>query len=77
MIETLAIIFAALPVSGFFATWIPFSTLATLIAGLNEIINKPELFTNFLNGLITDPELQPETLIEGFKETLQHVLEMQ
>ena len=88
MVETLAIIMAALPVAGFFATWIPFSAIATLIAGLNEIVNKPELLTNLINGLITDPELQPgvligglfeeapELLIEAFKESFQIILGM-
>ena len=76
MVETLAIIMAALPVAGIFATWIPFSAIATLIAGLHEIAIKPELFTQFINDLFTDPELQPEALFEGFKEALQYVLGM-
>lgn len=77
MVETLAIIMSALPVAGFFATWIPFSAIATLIAGLHEIAVDPEHLTRLFNSLITDPELQPEALIEGFKETLQYVLGMQ
>ena len=76
MVETLAIIMSALPVAGFFATWIPFSAIATLIAGLHEIAVDPELLTRFFNDLLTDPELQPEALFEGFKEALQYVLGM-
>ena len=76
MVETLAIIMSALPVAVFFATWIPFSAIATLIAGLHEIAVEPELLTRFFNDLFTDPELQPEVLFEGLKETLQHVIGM-
>ncbi len=74
--ETLAIIMSALPVAGFFATWIPFSAIATLIGGLYEIAVEPEHLTRLFNSLITDPELQPEVLFEGLKETLQYVLGM-
>ena len=76
MVEALAIIMSALPVAGFFAIWIPFSAIATLIGGLHEIAVEPELLTRFFNDLFTDPELQPEVLFEGLIETLQHVLGM-
>ena len=74
MVETLAIIMAALPVAGFFATWIPFSAIATLIGGLHEIAVDPELLTRFFNDLFTDPELQPEALIGGLFEEAPELL---
>ena len=77
MVETFAIIMAALPVAVFFAVWVPFSALATLIGGLHEITINPEHLTNLFNSMLTDPELQPEALIEGFKEALQYVIGMQ
>ena len=88
MVETLAIIMSALPVAGIFATWIPFSAIATLITGLHEIAVEPEHLTRLFDSLITDPELQPdvligglfeeapELLIEAFKETFQIILGM-
>lgn len=72
----LAALTGAIPVALIAAVCIPFLAMEMGVPFLQTVLN-PETFTDLIENIISNPELQPETLIENLKEMIQATLEMQ